>query len=52
MAGHAHELPHLHAEGIASNRELWDAWTTAHVGSEFYDVDGFVADPAARPSIR
>jgi SAM-dependent methyltransferase len=49
MAGHAHELPHLHAEGIASNRELWDAWTTAHVGSEFYDVDGFVADPAARP---
>jgi SAM-dependent methyltransferase len=49
MTGHPHESPHVHAEGIESNRKLWDAWTTAHVGSEFYDVDGFVDDPAARP---
>lgn len=50
MTGHPHQPPHpLHAEGISSNRELWDAWTTAHVSSDFYDVDGFVADPAARP---
>jgi SAM-dependent methyltransferase len=26
---------------IQSNRELWNAWTRAHVKSKFYDVDGF-----------
>jgi SAM-dependent methyltransferase len=34
---------------IAANRELWQRWTALHVPSDFYDVDGFVADPAARP---
>lgn len=28
---------------IAANRELWNAWADAHVGSEFYDVAGFIA---------
>lgn len=31
------------AEGIAANRELWDAWTTSHLASDFYDVEGFLA---------
>ncbi len=26
-----------------ANRELWDAWTTVHEGSRFYDVDAFRA---------
>lgn len=34
---------------IAANRELWQRWTALHVPSEFYDVEGFVADPASRP---
>ncbi|TAK01826.1 MAG: class I SAM-dependent methyltransferase [Chloroflexota bacterium] len=28
-------------EALTSNRELWDAWTKIHVGSEFYDVESF-----------
>jgi SAM-dependent methyltransferase len=28
-------------EFIAQNRDLWDAWTRIHVGSEFYDVASF-----------
>jgi len=32
-----------------ANRDLWDGWTDLHVSSDFYDVDGFVADPGARP---
>ncbi len=28
-------------EYLASNRELWDEWTEVHVGSAFYDVEGF-----------
>lgn len=28
---------------MAENQKLWDAWTTAHVGSEFYDVASFKA---------
>lgn len=36
-------------ERIAANRALWQRWTALHVPSEFYDVEGFVADPAARP---
>jgi SAM-dependent methyltransferase len=28
-------------EALRSNRELWDAWTRIHVGSEFYDVASF-----------
>lgn len=34
---------------IAANRELWQRWTALHVPSDFYDVEGFVADPASRP---
>jgi SAM-dependent methyltransferase len=35
--------------GVAANRELWESWAELHVDSEFYDVEGFVADPASRP---
>jgi SAM-dependent methyltransferase len=28
-------------EYLASNRELWDEWADLHVGTEFYDVEGF-----------
>ncbi|MFI5199889.1 MAG: class I SAM-dependent methyltransferase [Candidatus Limnocylindrales bacterium] len=28
-------------EALRSNRELWDAWTTIHLGSAFYDVASF-----------
>ena len=31
------------AEWIETNRRLWDERVPIHVGSEFYDVDGFVA---------
>lgn len=30
-------------EFVEQNRRLWDDWTPHHVGSVFYDVDGFVA---------
>jgi len=36
-------------ERVAANRELWQCWTALHVPSEFYNVEGFVADPAGRP---
>lgn len=28
-------------EALRNNQVLWDAWTRIHVGSAFYDVDGF-----------
>jgi ubiquinone/menaquinone biosynthesis C-methylase UbiE len=28
-------------EALRANRELWDAWTKIHVGSQFYDVESF-----------
>lgn len=34
---------------VAANRRLWDGWTDIHMGGDFYDVAGFVADPASRP---
>lgn len=34
---------------VAANRELWQRWTALHVPSDFYDVEGFVADPVSRP---
>lgn len=37
------------AELVESNRRLWNDWTGLHVGSEHYDVEGFLADPSARP---
>ncbi|MDO8964122.1 MAG: class I SAM-dependent methyltransferase [Coriobacteriia bacterium] len=36
-------------ERISTNHALWEGWTDIHVGSAFYDVAGFVADPPARP---
>lgn len=36
-------------ERMAANRELWQRWTALHVPSDFYNVEGFVADPASRP---
>ena len=34
---------------IEANRALWSRWAELHVPSAFYDVEGFVADPASRP---
>jgi SAM-dependent methyltransferase len=34
---------------IEANRALWDTWTRRHVPSEFYGVEGFLADPPSRP---
>jgi len=34
---------------IAANRTLWQRWTALHVPSDFYNMEGFVADPASRP---
>ncbi len=34
---------------IAANHALWQRWTALHVPSDFYDVEGFIADPDARP---
>jgi SAM-dependent methyltransferase len=28
-------------EYLSSNRELWDEWADLHVGTDFYDVEGF-----------
>ena len=28
-------------EYLRVNQEIWDSWTPFHVGSEFYDVEGF-----------
>lgn len=35
-------------EEVAANLRLWDGWTDLHMSGEFYDVEGFVADPASR----
>lgn len=37
------------AEFVESNRRLWNGWTGLHVDSDFYNVEGFCADPASRP---
>jgi SAM-dependent methyltransferase len=42
-------MPDAPIDPIAANREMWDGWTRLHVPSAYYDVDGFVADPASRP---
>jgi len=34
---------------VEANRRLWDRWAERHLPSAFYDVEGFVADPASRP---
>jgi SAM-dependent methyltransferase len=34
---------------VDSNLRLWNQWADLHVTSEFYDVDGFLADPGSRP---
>ena len=31
------------AQARAANPRLWNAWTSIHEGSAFYDVDGFKA---------
>lgn len=31
------------SEAVDANRRLWDRWTAVHLGSDFYDVDGFRA---------
>jgi SAM-dependent methyltransferase len=37
------------ASRIAANHAIWQRWTALHVPSDFYDVEGFIADPDARP---
>jgi len=34
---------------IAANLHLWDNWTDIHMGSRYYDVEGFISDPRGRP---
>jgi SAM-dependent methyltransferase len=34
---------------VAANLRLWDGWTDLHMSGTDYDVEGFVADPGARP---
>lgn len=41
-------MEELHQQ-VRSNQRLWDEWTLHHVPSDFYDVEGFLADPAASP---
>lgn len=36
-------------ERLEANRVLWDGWAEMHLETEFYDVEGFVADPSSRP---
>lgn len=36
-------------EEVAANLRLWDSWTDLHMSGTDYDVEGFIADPAARP---
>ena len=31
----------MDAESLAANHALWETWTAIHLGSEFYDVEGF-----------
>jgi SAM-dependent methyltransferase len=31
----------MHEDELAANRELWDAWTRIHVGSDFYGTEAF-----------
>ena len=38
--------PPDHAQEIADNRKLWDAWTAIHTTGDFYDVARFRDDPA------
>lgn len=34
---------------LAANQRLWDGWADLHMAGTDYDVDGFMADPSARP---
>ncbi len=34
---------------VGANRDVWDAWTDLHVPSDYYDVEGFLADPKMSP---
>jgi SAM-dependent methyltransferase len=37
------DTPAAAADLVGANRDLWDNWTELHVGSDFYDVEGFKA---------
>ena len=30
-------------EYLKTNQETWDTWTRYHLGSKFYDIEGFKA---------
>jgi len=34
---------------VAANLNLWEGWAHLHMHGPGYDVEGFIADPAARP---
>jgi len=34
---------------VAANLHLWENWADLHMAESEYDVDGFIADPSARP---
>jgi len=37
------------SEEVAANLRLWEGWAELHLDGTDYDVEGFIADPAARP---
>jgi SAM-dependent methyltransferase len=45
-SGRGHDRAPGHADEIADNRKLWDAWTAIHTAGEFYDVQRFRDDPS------
>ena len=36
-------------DAASANRALWEMWAPLHVGSTYYDAEGWLADPDARP---
>lgn len=37
------------SDETAANLRLWEGWTDIHMAGAFYDVEGLIADPDARP---
>lgn len=37
------------SDETAANLHLWESWADLHMAGSHYDVEGFIADPGARP---
>jgi SAM-dependent methyltransferase len=37
------------SDETAANLNLWESWADLHAKGSYYDVEGFIADPGARP---